>query len=223
MKKNLFIVPILVVVFYLSGNIQAKGQEGLAILGGVNFQNLNGKDFEGDKLENDMIIGYHIGVNFAIPVATEFYFQPGVMLSTKGAEDKSGDFSVKSNFSYIEVPLNLVYKPALGNGFLVLGFGPYIGYAVMGKVTSELGSESEETDIEFQNTVESTDSFAVPYARAIDAGANILFGYEMQNGIFLQLNSQFGMLNVNPEDKRITDDKTMVKHTGFGLSLGYRF
>ncbi len=46
------------------------------VLGGVNLQNLNGKDFTGDKLENDMIIGYHAGLNIQIPIAPEFYFQP---------------------------------------------------------------------------------------------------------------------------------------------------
>ena len=46
------------------------------ILGGVNIQNFNGKDNSGDKLENDMIIGYHAGINIQIPLMAEFYFQP---------------------------------------------------------------------------------------------------------------------------------------------------
>ena len=47
-----------------------------AILGGVNIQNLNGKDAAGDKLTNDLIIGYHAGVNIQIPVVPEFFFNP---------------------------------------------------------------------------------------------------------------------------------------------------
>jgi len=55
---------------------------------GVNFQNVNGKDFEGDKIEdNKLKTGFHIGVNAEIPVAPEFYIQPGVLFSTKGAKD----------------------------------------------------------------------------------------------------------------------------------------
>jgi hypothetical protein len=48
-------------------------------------------------------------------------------------------------------------------------------------------------------------------------------GFETVGGLFLQLETQFGMLNINPEDKRILTDKSSKKNTGFGLSLGYRF
>ena len=58
------------------------GRTSFAVLGGVNFQNLNGVNSSGDKLENDLILGYHFGVNVQIPVAPEFYFQPGLQFST---------------------------------------------------------------------------------------------------------------------------------------------
>jgi hypothetical protein len=45
----------------------------------------------------------------------------------------------------------------------------------------------------------------------------------MSSGIFAQINTQFGLLKINPENKYIADDKTSVKNVGFGLSLGYRF
>jgi hypothetical protein len=45
----------------------------------------------------------------------------------------------------------------------------------------------------------------------------------LEGGIFLQLDTQLGMLKINPEDKRISSDKSSVKNTGFGLSIGYRF
>jgi hypothetical protein len=41
----------------------------------------------GDMLENDMIVGYHVGFNVQIsPLVPEFYFQPGLLFSTKGAK-----------------------------------------------------------------------------------------------------------------------------------------
>jgi hypothetical protein len=197
------------------------------ILGGVNFQNLNGKDYFGDKLENDMIVGFHVGVNAQIPIAPEFYFQPGLLFSTKGAKNTidilGTDFTTTVNLSYVELPLNFVYKGALGNGFVLVGFGPYVGFGVGGKVKSEGGSVSDETDIKFQSTVETGDPADVYYLKAFDAGANIFAGYEMAGGLFFQLNAQLGMLNIQPEDKRLPDDKSVIKNTGFGLSLGYRF
>lgn len=194
-----------------------------AFLGGINFQNLNGKDYDGDKLENDMIIGYHAGVNIQIPIVPEFYFQPGLLFSTKGAKNTDGSVTSTYKLSYIELPLSMVYRAALSNGFIMVGFGPYLGYGIGGKATFEGESLSLETDIEFTNTVETSDPLLAAYFRAFDAGGNIFFAYEFNGGIFFQLNTQIGMLKINPEDKRISNDESAVKNTGFGFSLGYRF
>jgi len=207
---------------------QSTGKTGMSfgVLGGVNFQNLNGKDYDGDKLENDMILGYHVGVNLQIPIVPEFYFQPGLLFSTKGAKNSETvlgtEITTTYNLSYIEMPLNFVYKGALGNGFVMVGFGPYVGYGFSGKAKIEGGSLSDESDIEFQSTVEPSDPIAV-YFKAFDAGANLFAGYEMANGIFVQLDTQFGLMNINPEYTALPDDESSVKNTGFGLSLGYRF
>lgn len=201
--------------------------QGVGILGGVNFQNLNGKDYNGDKLENDMILGYHFGVNVQIPIVPEFYFQPGLMYSTAGAKDTydilGTTYTSTAKLSYLQMPLNFVYKGALGNGFVMVGFGPYLGYGIGGKVEIEGGAVTVENDVEFKSVVEEGDPLLTPYFKAFDAGANLFAGYEMASGIFIQLDTQFGLLNINPEDKRIEDDKSSVKNTGFGLSLGYRF
>ena len=221
MKTRLFsllLILILSVPFAIAQNTDNK-KISFAVLGGVNFQNLNGKDVNGDKLENDILIGYHAGVNVQIPIVPQFYFQPGLLYSLKGAKNTEGSDTYKVKISYIELPLNFVYKALLGKGYFFLGFGPYIGYAIGGKIIPESGSA---IDIKFKNTVETGDP-EEPYFKAFDAGANIFAGYELVNGIFLQMNTQLGLLKINPEDKRITDDKSSVKNTGFGLSIGYRF
>ncbi|MDP2723141.1 MAG: porin family protein [Bacteroidales bacterium] len=200
-----------------------KGKTTFGLLGGLNLQNLNAKDASGDKMENDLIPGFHVGVNVQIPIAPEFYFQPGLLFSTKGAKHTGDSFTTTTNISYIEMPLNLVYKAMLGRGYVMLGFGPYLGYGIGGKVKVEGGPVTIENDIEFKNVVEPDDDMLTPYYKAFDMGANIFAGYEMANGIFVQLNSQFGFLKINPEDKRIADNKSSIKNVGFGLSLGYRF
>lgn len=201
----------------------ATAQISVGVLGGVNFQNLNGKNASGDALENTIIPGFHAGVNVEIPVAPEFYFQPGLLFSTKGAKNPGSVLTTTTNLSYVELPLNFLYKGLLGKGYIMLGAGPYVGYAISGKQTTEGGSLSLETDVKFQNVVEVTESILVPYYRALDAGGNLFFGYEMSNGIFAQLNAQLGMININPEYKILSNDKSAVKNTGFGISLGYRF
>ena len=204
-----------------------KGKISFSVLGGVNFQTFNGKESNGDKIENDLLIAFHAGLNVAIPIAPQFYFQPGILFSVKGAKNTSvgiiGPFTGTCKISYIEVPINLVYKGLLGNGYVMVGFGPYIGYGIKGKASYESGSVTVNTDIEFKNVVDSSDPALSIYYKKMDAGGNIFFGYEMAGGIFLQLNAQLGMLNIAPEDKRPLRSNPEVKNTGYGLSLGYRF
>ncbi|MEL7589574.1 MAG: porin family protein [Prolixibacteraceae bacterium] len=221
MKNKLsLIVSILVLAASFA---VAQDRPSFGILGGMNFQNLNGKAANGDKLENDMQLGFHGGVNVQIPVAPEFYFQPGLMYTTKGAKNSEGSLTSKIKLNYIEMPLNFVYKAPLGNGFFMLGFGPYLAYAVSGNVETKGGSVTLDQDIEFTNEVKSGDPLLTPYYKAFDAGAGIFAGYESAGGLFLQLNTQLGLLNINPEYEGMTDDDSAVKNTGFGLSLGYRF
>lgn len=209
MKTRLFTIVLILLLSapFAIGQTAENGRTSFGILGGVNFQNLNGKLSSGDKLANDMLLGFHAGVNVQIPLAPQFYFQPGLMFAVKGAKNTTTIFSTQitneTKINYIEMPLNLVYKGALGNGFVMVGFGPYIAYGISGKQITTAG-----------------DSFTIERGvdyKAFDAGGNIFAGFETASGIFLQLETQFGMVNISP------DDNTTIKNTGFGLSLGYRF
>ena len=223
MKTKLLLIVSILFLSVTFATAQDTQKASFGILGGVNFQNLNGKDFNGDKLENTLTVGWHVGANIQIPIAPEFYFQPGLLFSTKGAKYSDDLSTTTTSLSYIEMPLNLVYKAMLGKGYILVGLGPYVGYAIMGKVKTENDGTSEKTDIEFQNVVEISDPLTVPYYKALDVGGNILFGYELAAGIFVQLNAQLGLIKINPEYEVLTDDKSSIKNTGFGFSLGYRF
>ncbi len=206
MKNRLLSIVLILALSASFAIAQEPGKMSFGILGGVNFQNLNGKISSGDKLENDMLLGFHGGVNVQLPIAPEFYFQPGLMFAVKGAKNTTtilgSEITDEIKLNYIEVPLNLVYKGALGNGFVMLGFGPYVAYGISGKEVVQGNSLSYERGVDYN---------------AFDAGANIFFGYEMASGIFLQLDTQFGMLDIDP------NENNTAKNTGFGLSLGYRF
>lgn len=189
------------------------GNTTFGIRAGVNFQNLNGKDESDRNLKNKMKVGFNIGANAEIPIAQDFYVQPGLLFSTKGAKLENTD--IKVNLSYLEIPINLLYKPVLGDGKLLLGFGPYLGFAVGGKV--------DDTDIKFEKEISQAESGnGTPYLKRFDAGANLLVGYELSSRISAQLNAQLGLVNIQPKITGLdTDAKT--KNTGFGISIGYRF
>jgi hypothetical protein len=191
------------------------GRTTFGIRAGVNFQNINGKNQNGDKLENDILTGFHAGVNAEIPLGTGFYLQPGVLYSQKGTEFDN-DNQIKLN--YIEVPVNFVYKPVLGTGRMLLGFGPYVGFGLNGKQKVS----GSEFDVEFENEQPSLPSTTL-YVKGIDAGANFLAGYEFARNLSFQLNAQLGLMNVNPEVTGASNDESKWRHTGFGVSLGYRF
>ncbi len=193
----------------LTVSAMAQSDVTFGIRAGVNFQNLTGKDADGNNLENDLKTGFNAGVNAEIPVGIDFYLQPGLLFSTKGAKYDFQGIETKRNISYLELPVNFLYKPALGEGRLLLGFGPYAAYALGGKIKGP----SADIDMEFGDEVDET--------KAFDAGANLLAGYEFSNNLSFQLNAGLGLINMY--NRPNGDSETSLKNTGFGVSLGYRF
>ena len=218
MKNRMLILLAGLFLMAHAGFAQTKTSFG--IRAGVNFQNLNGETMEGDDLDFKMKTGFHIGVDADILIAPEFYFLPGVLFMTKGAKSDVDDS--KLNLSYIEVPLSFVYKPTLGTGKLILGIGPYVAYAVGGKLTDD---DDNDTDIEFENEISVSQALSgTPYLKGLDFGGNLLFGYEFSQKFYAQVNAQLGLSNINPKIEGVDDDDIgKTKNTGFGISLGYRF
>jgi len=207
MKTKILVTVVLTT--FLTAIVYGQSKTTFGIRTGVNFQNLNGKYEDGSKLDYKLKTGFNAGVNAEIPVGIDFYLQPGLLFSTKGAKYEMANVDVKRNLSYIEIPVNFLYKPELGDGRILLGFGPYAAFAVGGSVKSG----NNDIDIEFGNELGETKRF--------DAGANLLAGYEFSNKLSFQLNAGLGLVNMyNRPDN---DNNTTVKNTGFGVSLGYRF
>lgn len=229
MKKILYFI-IAFIATNTTANAQIDkpmGKSSFGIFTSMNLQNINGKDASGTKLSNSLVPGFNIGFNYEIPIAPEFYFQPGLHFVTKGTKgpivytNNSGSHSItrEIKMNYIEMPLNLVFKPLLGVGHMVLGFGPYVGYCIGGKAKFIGSPVPVDSDIQFEKAVPDNDVNSLIYFKKIDIGANFFVGYEFQNGINLILNSQLGLVNINSN----TTSKIENKNTGFGLALGYRF
>lgn len=215
MKRKL--LALSAVLALMAGAAQAQNKTTFGVRAGVNFQNLTGEDDNGDKYSNKIKTGFNVGVNAEIPLADEFFLQPGVLFSTKGAK-LEGPGDVKANIGYIEVPVNFLYKADLGQGKLLMGVGPYVGIGVTGKVKGDGG----EADIKFTNDAKLADFVDEVPMKRIDAGGNLLFGYEFANKFSVQLNAQLGLLNLDPKVEGVKPD-SKTKNTGFGVSVGYRF
>jgi len=201
MKKNVILTVVALMAFAVGASAQ-----GFGVNAGVNFFNQTMKS-NGNKVDDlKMLTGFHIGVDYEIGVAPDFYFAPGLQFSTKGTNVDFVD--TKAVLNYFEVPLNLVYKPLLGDGNLIVNFGPYLGYAISGKYKNDIA----DTDIEFGS--DDTDKY-----KPFDMGANIGFGYMLGGGLSVKFNAQLGLINILPEG----DSDNLIKNNGFGLSVGYRF
>jgi hypothetical protein len=198
--KTGFIIAALLMCFSAASIAQSPVSFGLR--GGVNFQNLNGKNATGGNLDNKIKVGFNAGVTADIPVAAPDYFvQTGLLFTTKGAKVESvGGPANKVNLNYLEIPITFLYKPVLGEGRLLLGVGPYLGFGI--------GGSADYGDVDFDNDL-----------KRFDAGGNVLFGYQFTPNISAQLNAQLGLVNIQ---KNTTGDET-IKNTGFGVSLGYHF
>lgn len=230
MQKQIIVLTAALVWFGMASYAQ-KGEDKLVTFGiraGVNLQNIYGNDVMGKKLEGDFATGFHAGVTTDLFVSEGFYLQPGLIYSVKGAKKTSGDVKSTQELSYIELPVNVLFKPAVGSGRLLLGAGPYAAYGISGKSKIKNGITAIELDAKFKSKIS-----AAEYATALlnagyfvkpwDFGGNILVGYELNNGLSLQLNGQLGLSKINPAVEDIAADKSKWNNIGFGASLGYKF
>lgn len=218
MKQNN--VLILCIAFlscvFSTKNVHAQS---VGITAGVNFQNITGKNAKNETMKNSLVPKFAAGLNVDLMLAPDYYIQPGVLFAMKGA--KSEDGATKINLTYVEIPVNFIYKPKLNEGSILLGFGPYVGIGIGGKVKST----GIERTVEYKKTITAADFINVSkvYFAPIDAGINFLAGYEFARGLSFQLNAQLGLIKINPTISGNSSDKTSLKNTGFGVSLGYRF
>jgi hypothetical protein len=226
MKNKTFFFLALLLLSGITANSQDTGIS-FGLRGGVNLQTINGKDSNGDKLELNMVPRLSFGAVVAIPIAPEFRFQTGLMYSAKGAKAKSGflglDMAAEYNISYIEMPFNFLYRPVLGKGHFLLGFGPYVAYGFGGKAKFSVDNNSTEEKIVFANEYQSLNPYDWKYFRHFDYGGNLFFGYELNSGLSIQLNTQLGLAKINSDNTSIPDNKTEFRNTGYGISLGFNF
>lgn len=203
-------------------------QAQIGIRAGINFSTMTGHNVGNSDLNVDLLTGFHAGVLYDLTISENFLFQPGLLFSTKGYTEKgvpgADNYTFTKTGWYGELPINIIYRPALGNGRLLIGAGPYFAYALGGrwKNKSSVNTKGRVVFVNDFNDFDNANGVNLVYGRKPDFGVNGLIGYEFSNKIFARLNGQHGLMDITPTKD---NEKLDVKQNNvqFGVSVGYKF
>ena len=227
MKIKLFTFGLIFILLVpqIFAQKKRKVDEGIhfGVLGGFSFQSFSGTDYWGETLDNQLTPGFHAGGNVTFPIIADICVQSGLLYSLKGTKQNiiTDDITKTTMLSYIELPVNVLYRPQLGDGHLLIGAGGYGGAGISGRERTKSGTITIELPIRFLDDA-SDEPTSYAYYKRFDAGVNALVGYELYSGIFFQLDGQLGLLQIN-SDYGLPNDQTSKKNFGFGVSAGYKF
>ncbi len=217
MKKITF-TAILLVALLAANNAFAQG---FGVKGSFNMFNMTITDEDDDKTDTGMIPTFDAGVFGEFSVAPEFFIRPELLFAAKGTKitESEADPKPKLGLTYLEVPVLFLYKGALGNGKVLLGFGPYLSYGIGGKYT---WGDDHSMDVKFKGDVKSADidDSDVIYFAPLDYGAKIMAGFEVAAGLQVALDASLGLANISPKYDGEKSDSS-IKNVGFGLTVGY--
>jgi hypothetical protein len=207
MKKMRFML----VVAMLAMVTVASAQMNLGVKGGVNMSN-----FYGDELDdNNVKIGFHVGLAADIDFAYNSAIQTGLYFTTKGSKystsfgEVSGDLTV--NPMYLQLPVHYAYKIDVSPGTrVVLHAGPYAAYGVGGK--SKFSASVGDMSGEEESNVFGDDGFL----KRFDAGLGLGVGAEF-GPLLLDLGWDMGFVNI------VDSSEGDLKNQNAYLSVGYKF
>lgn len=233
--RKITLITLISIIFFAEGLF---AQVRVGVEAGLNFTNLIRIENNITSMNAAIRSGYHVGANVEVPLAKDFYVQPGVFFSTKGFR-KGWVTEMDAEAYYIEVPINVIYKMRLGPGKLLLGAGPYLAYGAGGKwntpqrwaasgggytnlIFAMDGSLEFANDATYDNYHLIAPGSVMTYGKPFDYGVNGLIGYELFDKISVRISGQYGIANIAPKvDGKKTVDE--IRNSGLGLSLAYFF
>lgn len=230
MKKVLSTFSLLLLLASFSF---AQSKPGIILKGGLNLANISTTD-NGSVDEANMLTSFHAGLLLHLPFNSGFAFQPGLLVSGKGAKVQDGQpsdanyYRATTNPIYLEMPLNFVGRIPLGNSAgIYLGAGPYVAMGIAGKNKVEgkvLGvSFNSENKIEWSNddptTLDYEEDAGIGKMKRFDVGANLMGGIDFGK-LSLGLNYGFGFTKINSGADNNSNDKN--KNRVLAISLGIK-
>ncbi|GAB3566971.1 hypothetical protein GCM10027578_16880 [Spirosoma luteolum] len=190
---------LLIAAFILGFHRLANAQVRYGLTAGVQSSTLR---FSGGglRLSTSGLAGVHLGAVAEYSLNDNLSVRPELLFSMKGGSITDGSDVARLRTSYIELPVQGVYKYEVGLGKLVGGLGPYIGLFI--------GGNSDGERIESGTDL-----------KAFDAGLRLLGGYELtEQNLSFQLVYNTGLANIAPSSGLVKMTNSTV-----GLSVSYFF
>lgn len=137
------------------------------------------------------------GAYLNVPSGKKLIFRPGAEIVSKGGKEgydgNYGNYSYPIKFTFVDFPINILYKINCTNGYLLAGGGPVIGVPIR-------------------------DEFS-QYALKTEFSINGVIGYEIPIGASINLNYTYGLNNVNKDNQFISK----ISNRYLGITIGYTF
>ncbi len=216
--KKLFISALCLFAIAFGANAQTR----FGVKAGLNLANQSysgsATNSGGTSTSTSSVTGFHIGGFAEIGIASGFYFQPGLYLSTKGSKVKVSFLGSSAEGTitptYLEIPLNFGYAIGLGEkAKLHFLAGPYVAFGIGGK-TKDPNGKTE--NIKWGSEKATLTNNGGSDLKSMDFGLNIGANIEYSNFLF-GLQYGLGLSNVSPQED------TSIKNNVFGISVGYVF
>ncbi len=211
------------------------------IRGGVTFSNLvqSADGIPGTGVSSKLTY-FNVGGFADLRFNEMLSFQPGVMITGKGGRQftelsvgidiNNGNTNTqafltdaKTTITYVQVPLTLVFH-AEANDYddLFVGGGPFVAYALMGKVKGTRTSLTDESAVESFKQDVSFGSGAGQLKR-LDYGLTGMLGYKLDNGFMINASYDFGLSNLTPNIAEDEFNAGQTKTRALSVSIGYLF
>ncbi len=190
------------------------GQTRFGILAGPNFSSATVKNsvLNSGKETGDLVVGVRAGFTADLATGRWILIGTGLLLQVKVLKTKT-DNDLKTTLSYIQLPINFLFKPEVGSGWLNLGAGPYVAYGIGGKHKGTIGNLAAEFDA-------FDDESGIMKLKRFDAGLGVVCRLRNESR-FVHGYQCWPSGLVNAFDN--TDNDRSWKNTSFGVSLGYKF
>lgn len=174
---------------------------------GMNFSNQTKLD------ETKALPGFTMGVGADYAFNENWYFQPGVMITSKGYKVKYAGEKVTVRPVYLDIPILAAYKfDITDNTKFVINAGPYLAIGLGGKAKEHWDNGDDYKLFDDKGGDWKRFDLGLQWGVGVELGEHYLVNFTAQHGFIAPGKSEDG-----------NGDEISPKNMSFAIGVGYRF